>query len=468
MKEQDAISKRGLVWQCMQCDFAAEKRYAINHVYVYHKTTDETPYHCSLCNFKSMDLKSLQAHVWRYQAHKKAKEQSGKSNVDDKVFLVENKAPTRIMEGIDIAPWTVAKSREFWQKRQKNKPHGQNGGQSTSAQIEPLPGITTVPSESVHSQTVNTEQIEKRDCASNGYAVSIVNDVSNTNAVSNKEAISNVNTGSNVDALVRELFGPYDPYEDPHSPATSPGATPNIHLGEESENEAGFSVPKTVESTPKTVDQGCDPIDFGRRNEETQATCECSCYVTRKEHEESMREMSSMVHSMAVIVQGMLTTMSQNNQAYIPPQLPTQMPVYNPTPIEMLQQVAKEVPPPEKLIPSPAEDKAPLKEIPSSTDNVPKTDSKKKEKFDHKEKKEKKRDSKSTSRGSKEKKNEKSGMEKERKRKRTEPHESEQRENSGQSKDDRSMDKEPMRKTTDHRSQHKKTKFTCLSDSDSE
>ena len=121
MKEQDAISKRGLVWQCMQCDFAAEKRYAINHVYVYHKTTDETPYHCSLCNFKSMDLKSLQAHVWRYQAHKKAKEQSGKSNVDDKVFLVENKAPTRIMEGIDIAPWTVAKSREFWHKRQKKQ-----------------------------------------------------------------------------------------------------------------------------------------------------------------------------------------------------------------------------------------------------------------------------------------------------------------------------------------------------------
>ena len=88
----------------------------MNHVYIYHKTTDETPYYCSLWNFKSLDQKSLHAHVWRYQAHKKVKEQLGQSNVDDTTFSVENKTPTGIVEGIDIAPWTVANSREFWKK----------------------------------------------------------------------------------------------------------------------------------------------------------------------------------------------------------------------------------------------------------------------------------------------------------------------------------------------------------------
>ena len=63
------------------------------------------------------------------------------------------------------------------------------------------------------------------------------------------------------------------------------------------------------------------------------------------------------------------------------------MPVYNPTPIEILQQVAKEIPPPEQPIPSTAVDTAPIKEIPPSKDNGPKCDSKKKEKSDHKEKK---------------------------------------------------------------------------------
>ena len=63
------------------------------------------------------------------------------------------------------------------------------------------------------------------------------------------------------------------------------------------------------------------------------------------------------------------------------------MPVYNPTPIEILQQVAKKIPPPEQPIPSPAKDTAPIKEIPPSKDNGPKCDSKKKEKSDHKEKK---------------------------------------------------------------------------------
>ena len=66
------------------------------------------------------------------------------------------------------------------------------------------------------------------------------------------------------------------------------------------------------------------------------------------------------------------------------------MPVYNPTPIEILQQVAKKIPPPEQPIPSPAEDTAPIKVITTSKDNGPKSDLNKKGKSDHKKKKEKK------------------------------------------------------------------------------
>ena len=211
-----------------------------------------------------------------------------------------------------------------------------------------------------------------------------------------------------------------------------------------------------------------------KKDEQTQASCNCSCFVTRREHEEATAQ------SMAVIVQGMLTVISQNNQGYVLPQAPTQMstqmPVYNPIPIEILQQVANEILPPKRPIPSPARDTAPIREIPPSKENGPKSQSTKKEKSDHKEKKRK--DDKKSSRETKEKKGGKTGAEKERKRKRTEPNKSEQREKSGHKeetklepyKDDQTMETEPKRKQPHavYHSHPKKLRIAVLSDSDSE
>lgn len=102
----DADKAKRRFYVCLHCpkvnQWHMNQKYRMTaHVYKQHLATDKAPYYCNLCLFRSTTREALDSHVTSYRRHALAASLI-RGPVDHQKYLVANRNPTMLAEGVDF------------------------------------------------------------------------------------------------------------------------------------------------------------------------------------------------------------------------------------------------------------------------------------------------------------------------------------------------------------------------------